>query len=108
MWLVRDGVVLAACEVARTRRERARGLLGRDRLEGALVLEPCRQVHTIGMHFSIDVAFLDRDGVVIRTVMLRPWRVSGVVLRSRGVIEAEERAFARWGLAVGDRLEVRG
>ena len=58
--LVRDGTVLASAEVATTRRARRRGLLGRDGVDGAFVLRPCRQVHTFGMRFPIDVAWCDR------------------------------------------------
>ena len=76
-WLVRDGDVLATAEVAETRRTQpAQGLLGRSDFEGALVLRPCRHVHTLFMRFQIDVAFCDGDGVVVRTTCLRPWRVS--------------------------------
>ena len=76
--------------------------------EGAFVLRPCRQVHTVGMRFAIDVAFCDRDGVVRRTATLRPGRVSRPCLGAAWAIEAEAGAFARWGLAVGDRVELRG
>ena len=76
MWLVRDGEVLATAEIAQTRRERTRGLLGRDGLAGALVFRRCRQIHTIGMRFTIDVAFCGADGTVIRASTLRPWRFS--------------------------------
>jgi uncharacterized membrane protein (UPF0127 family) len=99
--------VLAAAEAAPSRRARARGLLGRDGYEGALVLRPCRQVHTVGMRFPIDVAFCDGDGVVLRCDTLRPWRVSRLVWRSAFVVEAEAGAFERWGLHVGDRIEVK-
>jgi uncharacterized membrane protein (UPF0127 family) len=107
VWIVRDGEVLAAAELAVTRRERTRGLLGRDGFAGALVFRTCRQVHTIGMRFTIDVAFCDGDGVVLRISTLRPWRFSALVWRSRFVIEAESGAFERWGLRVGDRVEVK-
>ena len=78
-WLVRDGEVLAAVEVAADARRRRRGLLGRDGIDGVLVLRPCRHVHTFRMRFAIDVAFCDVDGVVLRTCTLSPWRVSPVV-----------------------------
>jgi uncharacterized membrane protein (UPF0127 family) len=107
VWLVRDGEVLATAEVARTRRERTRGLLGRDGFTGALVFRKCRQVHTVGMRFAIDVAFCDAEGVVIRTSTLRPWRLSALVWRSAFVIEAEAGAFERWNLRVGDKVEVK-
>lgn len=32
----------------------------------ALLIPRCRSVHTFGMRFPIDVAFLDRDGRVLR------------------------------------------
>jgi uncharacterized protein len=107
VWLVRDGEVLAAAEVAGTRRERGRGLLGRDGFTGALVFRRCRQVHTFGMRFAIDVAFCDADGVVIRVCTLGRRRISPLVWRSKLVIEAEAGAFERWGLRVGDRVEVK-
>jgi len=106
-WLVRDGDVLAAIEVADTPARRRRGLLGRDDLDGALVLRPCRHVHTFGMRFPIDVAFCARDGQVLRTRSLAPWRVGPLVLRAAFVVEARAGAFERWGLRVGDCVEVR-
>ena len=108
MWLVRDGAVLASAEAPTGRRGRRRGLLGRSGINGAIVLRPCRQVHTIGMRFAIDVAFCDRDGVVLHVTTLRPGRVSRPVARAAWAIEAEAGAFARWGLTRGDAIEVRG
>src|SRR5882672_514651 len=106
-WLVRDGEVLAAAEIADGARARRRGLLHRDTFEGAFVLRPCRHVHTVGMRFAIDVAFCDTDGLVLRTTSLAPWRLSPVILRSAFVIEAEAGAFDRWRLRSGDRVELR-
>jgi|SRR5438105_15925756 len=108
MWLLRDGDVLATAEVARDARARRRGLLGRDDFDGALVVSPCRNVHTFGMRFPIDVAFCDQTGRVLRTCSLPPWRVSRIVLRSAFVIEAGAGAFDRWELRPGDRVELRG
>jgi uncharacterized membrane protein (UPF0127 family) len=106
-WLVRDGDVLAAAELADTARARRRGLLGRDSFDGALVLRPCRNVHTARMRFPIDVAFCDAEGVVLRTVSLPPWRLSPYVRRAAFAIEAESGAFDRWRLRAGDRVELR-
>ncbi|HVN50780.1 MAG TPA: DUF192 domain-containing protein [Acidimicrobiales bacterium] len=107
-WLVRDGKVLATLEVATGRRARMRGLLGRDGVEGAIQLEPARSVHTFRMRFPIDVAFCDRDLRVLRLVTVRPNRLVAPTWRARSVIEAEAGSFGRWGVSVGDRLEVRG
>ena len=106
-WLVRADYVLAAAEVARSGRERRRGLLGRDGVVGALVLQPCRHVHTMGMRFPIDVAFCDADGAVVRVCSLRPWRLAPIVPRARFVIEAQAGAFERWSLRRGDVVEIR-
>jgi uncharacterized membrane protein (UPF0127 family) len=106
-WLVRDGDVLAAAEVASSAHDRRRGLLGRESFSGALVLRPCRTVHTARMRFPIDVAFCDTEGVVLRTVTLAPWRVSPLVRKAAFVVEAEAGAFERWQLRVGDRVELR-
>src|SRR3954447_848419 len=101
-WLVSNGRVLASAEVAESRHERRRGLLGRDSVEGALVLTRCRWVHTLGMRFAIDAAHLDERGVVVRTTTMRRHRVGLPVWRATTVIEASAGAFGRWGLVVGD------
>lgn len=100
--------MLASLEVAETRRARARGLLGRAGVEGAVLLRPARSVHTIGMRFAIDVAFCDGDLRVIRAMTMPRHRVSRPVWRARAVVEAEAGAFARWNLQPGDQLEVKG
>jgi uncharacterized membrane protein (UPF0127 family) len=107
-WLVRDGDVLAAAEIAGGARQRRRGLRGRDGIDGVFVARPCRAVHTVAMRFDLDVAFCDASGTVLRTYTLAPWRVSPVVARSAFVIETEAGAFDRWGLVPGDRVELRG
>ena len=107
-WLLRDGEVLASLELAPTRRARARGLLGRDGIDGALMLSPSRAVHTLGMRFAIDVAYCDGELRVLRVVTMPRYRLSLPVWRARSVIEAEAGSFARWNLLPGDQLEVKG
>lgn len=106
-WLLRSGEVLASLEVADTRAARRRGLLGRDGIEGALLIRPARSVHSIGMRFPLDVAWCDRDLVVLRVASLRQNRMTRPVARAAAVIEAEAGSFARWNLVVGDRLELQ-
>lgn len=101
------GCVLVPAEIASSRAARRRGLLGRAGIGGVLVLVPCRQVHTVGMRFPIDVGFCAADGRLLRRVTMRPGRVSRPVWRARLVIEAEAGAFARWGLRCGDVVGVR-
>ncbi len=106
-WLVRGDAVLSSVDVAEAPGARVRGLLGRDGLDGALLIPRCRSVHTLGMRFAIDVAFLDRRGKVVSIVApMRRWRLGRTRWRASQVLEAEAGAFERWELAVGDVLEV--
>lgn len=107
-WLVRDGEVLASLEIARGRVAKARGLLGRDTHDGALLIEGARSVHSFSMAFELDVAFLDADNQVIRTLRLHRNRVTLPVWRARAVLEAPAGAFGHWELKVGDVVEIRG
>jgi uncharacterized membrane protein (UPF0127 family) len=105
--LVSEARVLASADVAGNRSDRRRGLRGRDGIDGALVISSCHWVHTFGMRFPIDVAFVGDDGVVVKIVRMRPRRVGSPVKEASWVIEAETGAFERWGLSVGDVVEVR-
>ena len=106
-WLLRDGQVLASLEVADGFVDRSKGLLGRSGCDGAMLLTHVRGVHSVGMRFDLDVAWLDADQVVIDLARLRRGRIALPRLRARAVLEAEAGAFDRWGLTVGDRLEVK-
>lgn len=107
-WLVRDGEVLATVELAESFSARLRGLLGRDGVEGALLLRPARSVHTIGMRFAIDVAYCDASLVVRAVATMRPQRVGLPRLGASCVLEAAAGAFERWRLQPGDQLELKG
>ena len=107
-WLLRDGEVLASLEVADTFRTRRKGLLGRDGIDGAILLKPAKSVHTLRMRFPLDVAYCSRDLEVLEMVVMRPHRVGRPRLRAHCVIEAENGAFERWQLRKGDRLEIKG
>jgi uncharacterized membrane protein (UPF0127 family) len=107
VWVLREGDVLAAAEIADSLADRIRGLLGRTGYDGALFLPHTRAVHSMGMRFSIDVAFLDGELNVVDVVRLPPWRMTRPRLRCRGVLEAEAGAFERWRLRPGDQLELR-
>ncbi|MGO8876137.1 MAG: DUF192 domain-containing protein [Acidimicrobiales bacterium] len=106
-WLLRDGQVLASLEIADSFIARNRGLLGRTGTTGAMLLTHTRGVHSLGMRFAIDVAYLDKDLVVVDTVILRRHSMALPRRRARSVLEAEAGAFERWGLKAGDRLEIK-
>ena len=106
-WLVSGARVLASAEVSEGRAAKRRGLLGRASFDGALIINGCKWVHTIGMKFPIDVAYLDGSGAVIKLECLKAHRIGARVKGSTTVVEAEAGAFERWGLRVGDLVEVR-
>ncbi|MFI1799931.1 DUF192 domain-containing protein [Streptomyces sp. NPDC020379] len=94
-------------EVAASYRARTRGLLGRDDIEGALLLTPASSVHTFRMRFPIDVAYLDRHLTVLAVRTMRPWRLGAPRVRSRHALEAAAGAMRLWGLRPGVRVEIR-
>jgi hypothetical protein len=106
--LLRDDEVLAAIEVADSFATRLRGLLGRQGIEGALLIQPARSVHTLGMRFPLDVAFCRKDLTVTEVTTMAPFRIGLPRLSAHCVIEAERGAFERWRLQPGDRLEIKG
>jgi hypothetical protein len=53
----------------------------------ALIIAPCQAIHTFSMHFSIDVAFVSRDGVVLKVRHAVPPRRIAVSWRAFAVIE---------------------
>ena len=119
-WLAVNGRVVAEAEIASDAGARTKGLLGRDGMkeqggmdekgnatDSVLVLEPAGWIHTLGMRFAIDVAYVDRRGRVLSVRMMKPWRVGMPRLRSRQVLEATAGSFAKWNLKAGDLVEVK-
>ena len=79
-----------AASIARTHRERARGLLARAPLSGneAMLFEKTKQVHTFGMAYALDVIFCDADFRVLRVSRnVVPRRVTAWVFGARYTIE---------------------
>ncbi|MBZ4318472.1 DUF192 domain-containing protein [Streptomyces huiliensis] len=93
-------------EVAASYRARTRGLLGRDGIEGAMLLTPAGSVHTFGMRFPIDVAYLSRDMRVLAVRTMPPHRLGRPRPTARHVLESAAGAMARWGLCRGARVRI--
>ncbi|WNM29902.1 DUF192 domain-containing protein [Streptomyces sp. Li-HN-5-11] len=98
--------VTVPLELATSYRARTKGLLGRDRVDGAMLLSPAGSVHTFRMRIPIDVAYLDRHLRVLAVRTMKPGRLGLPRLRSRHVLEAEAGAMAGWGLRAGVRVVV--
>lgn len=103
----RDGKqMIAAVWMAETPSERMRGLLARPPLQmgEGMLIAPCRMVHTFGMAYPLDLAFIDRRGKVRKLVRhVRPARMAGC-LRAHATLELPAGAIDRMGLNVGDTL----
>ncbi len=84
------------------------GLLATDRLEDGegLWIEPCTSIHTWFMRFPIDALFLDDGGRVVKLVRtMKPWRLTSIARRARGVLELPAGTLDRTGTSVGDEVE---
>jgi uncharacterized membrane protein (UPF0127 family) len=83
---VEAGLVL---HVARSSKERRRGLAGMDPMPGdhALHILRTNSVHTFGMRFALDLVWLGRGGRVVRIDRDVPARRLKLCLRARSVIE---------------------
>jgi hypothetical protein len=105
----RGAVLATTARLADTPRSRRIGLLHHEKLgagEG-LWIYPTQAVHTFGMRFPIDVAFLDRSLRVKRVYHgLAPFRMTPPVWGSRSVLELPSGSLACTGTAVGDQLEL--
>ncbi len=106
-WLLRRGEVLASLEVASDTRARLRGFAGHEDERAALLIAPGHTAHSLGSHAALDVAYLDRELTVRATTGLRPFRIARPRPRSAALLLVERGAFSRWGLSVGDQLEVK-
>lgn len=83
-------------KVYRSRLARLRGLLGTAPNDDLVLLTPCSDVHTFGMSYSLDLAFIDSHGRVIKSYRnVEP----GSRLRcahAKGVVERAACAHKKW------------
>jgi len=94
--------------VADTSAKRRTGLLKHKSLPpgSGLWLVPCEGIHMIGMKFSIDALFLNRDRRVVKICPnMGKWRMA-LSLRAHSVLELPAGTSAETGTTVGDQLAV--
>ncbi len=105
-WLLCDGRRVAPLELALHGGATSTGLLGRDAIAGALLLDPAHWIHTFGMRFPLDVAFCDNDLTVVEVISVGRNRMCRPRLMSTSVLEAPRHAFDDWNLVRGSQLRV--
>jgi uncharacterized membrane protein (UPF0127 family) len=101
-----DEALADRIELAVTRRDRRKGLLGRNVFESssALIIAPCFSIHTMFMRFDIDAVFVDDDGRAVRVVQgMVPWRIA-VQPFAQAVVELPAGSLKDGAVDVGDRL----
>lgn len=83
------------------------GLLNHASLstQESLLIEPCKQVHTFFMRFSIDVVFLSSSNEVLKISSMKPWRLSPLVWNAKRVLELPMGRCSDIGLTEGAHLE---
>jgi len=107
--LVVDGREVAPLTLADTPVTRRKGLLGTSAVHGALWITKCPTVHMVGMRYPIDVAVLDRSGVVLAVRTLRPWwGMTGPRWGASATLECAVGSLEAWGIRTGSQLSVAG
>jgi uncharacterized membrane protein (UPF0127 family) len=98
------GTLLTAFDSA-TRRK---GLLGRDSLadDTAMIIAPSNAVHTFAMRFAIDIAFVAKDGRVLKVRRAVKPRRLAAAWGAFAVVELAAGALERSQTQKGDVLQV--
>ncbi len=114
----RSGPVVVQVEIADTRAERQKGLMGRRTLApraGMLFVYPTDARGGFWMKSTLiplDIAFADRRGRILRILRMTPCRADPCRLYVPGVtyrlaLEVNAGALRRWNVRVGDRIAYR-
>jgi uncharacterized membrane protein (UPF0127 family) len=85
------------------------GLMGKRSLAfgSGLWITPSSGIHTCWMRIPIDVVALDRSLRVLRIChAVRPWRISGLSLKTHSVLELPAGQILACGLEAGDLLKI--
>lgn len=95
--------------LADTPLKRMKGLLGRKSLGilEAMVIKPCNSIHTLFMHFKIDVLFIDKNNrVIMGIVNMPPFRLSPIYLTSKFVVELPAGTIQSTNTTKGDQIAI--
>ncbi len=107
----RNACLASETEIAQSLFRRMKGLIGRSAQAftpgNGLWIVPSNGIHTFGMSFPIDVAYLDsREQVLKLYHRLAPFRIAAPMLRARSILELPAGILAQTHTKVGDVLEI--
>ena len=93
--------------IADTSSKRRTGLLKHSSLPAGhgLWIVPCEAIHTFGMKFPIDVAFLTKKRKVLKMRKEMPRRRFAICIRAHSVLELPAGVLGSTGTQTGDQLE---
>ena len=106
-WLVRDEEVLATVTVLSGWRSAIAGAWMPEASDSPVIVKPAFWAQSIASPFDADVAFLNAEGVVVRTLRLPRNRVALPAFSARAVLRAKKGAFGTWDVKIGDEMELR-
>lgn len=72
-------------------------------LTDALIIRPCKAIHTYGLDRTIDVIFMDRSGKILKVDSIAPQKLM-FCWRASVAVEMRHGTAARLGLKVGQRF----
>ncbi|MGI6449424.1 MAG: DUF192 domain-containing protein [Desulfitobacteriia bacterium] len=105
----KNKIYLGRVQIADNFSRRIKGIHGRYKLSSfnGIILKPCKQVHTIGMKYSISVWYVNRSLQIIKIIdELQPDNISPYIPESHLIIGFPSTWAKITGSEEGDRLEV--
>ena len=87
-------------------KERTGGLLIRQPLQTheALLIKPCNSIHTVGMKYSLDIVYLNKNGVILKLVKnVKPFRFS-ICLNAYAVLELLPNSIENYDFNITDTI----
>jgi uncharacterized membrane protein (UPF0127 family) len=96
--------------VADTSWSRFKGLMMVSELpEGhGICIRPCNQIHMFFMKIALDVAFVDKDGLVLHALKpIKRRRISKLVFGSKAAIELPVGTLDKAGVSKGSKLVMK-
>lgn len=105
----RKAVLISRARMANSFWSRLRGLLGTTSLKAGegLILAGEKSIHTLFMKFPIDVVYINKQHIVVRTTTnMVPYRLGPFVSQSAYVLEMPVGTIEQTSTQVGDHLSL--
>lgn len=100
-------VVLENVVIADRFFSRLKGLMGKNTMEDdeGLLIRPCNSIHTFFMKFNLDIAFIDKNFMVLEIYRdLAPNKLSKIYKKSKFVIESKTGSLNK--LKKGEQIQI--